>query len=338
MNIIKKKINTNNERNHNHEVVIPLFSELNESVDAYIEKSLDVHLPSDVRTMRPVIGSFSSFDTTFQKMEGILFALGTTDAHSHQSSVNCKVIVEISTCLAKQLLSARLGDEDQEKVEFGLFDQILIQPLAEKYLKMLNKLGVLSDEADIVTRLQKLGDKSSDALKGLPVDRKSRWISLAFNFPALDQLESIQPKTQKKTKKKNKLQDPPKSTIRLHMAETTIDALQIKAEHLQDEQVFNPETPWGSHMYDVALGARCMLELALDNVKLNVGECTRLKLGQVIPLPGTSHERLQIKMRIKRQSQILSWGTLGVYKVHKAVRFTKDIQRDFFEDFKTLTR
>lgn len=71
------------------------------------------------------------------------------------------------------------------------------------------------------------------------------------------------------------------------------------------------------------------LSIVLDRIVTNVGELSRLQIGQVIDLHPSALQNLDISAATDAGPVSIARGRLGSYHAHKAVKLTTPIDRDF---------
>ena len=70
----------------------------------------------------------------------------------------------------------------------------------------------------------------------------------------------------------------------------------------------------------------------LDSLRMSVADCTRLEIGQVLPLPGVSLENISLEVEMRDQRLAVASGLLGIHKTRRAVKLSEDISDEFRGD------
>ena len=71
----------------------------------------------------------------------------------------------------------------------------------------------------------------------------------------------------------------------------------------------------------------------LENIELSIADCTRMQLGQVIPLPGVSVSSLRLEAGIDDERSCIANAELGIIKSNRAVRLSQDVETSFIDSF-----
>ncbi|MEE9328965.1 MAG: FliM/FliN family flagellar motor switch protein [Parvularculaceae bacterium] len=74
----------------------------------------------------------------------------------------------------------------------------------------------------------------------------------------------------------------------------------------------------------------------LDQFTLSVGECCRLSVDDVLPLPDTSLDQVQIKAQTVDDEALLSTGQLGITRQQKSVKLHSRFCEEFFGSIEIL--
>jgi len=165
--------------------------------------------------------------------------------------------------------------------------------------------------------------------------RHEQWIKI--HFPIALKVIDKQQKTSGKGKTSNNKANKAKTKngaydmldLNLFLTRSFAETLIGASPAAQKQAIVNLDDPWTRHMYNTALGARRSLEFVIEDLRFSVASCTRLEAGQIIPLPGASHERLKVKTRSADGNIVLAGATLGAFKANKAVKLNEDINPSF---------
>lgn len=70
----------------------------------------------------------------------------------------------------------------------------------------------------------------------------------------------------------------------------------------------------------------------LDSLQMSVADCTRLEIGQVLPLPGVSLENISLEVEMRDQRLAVANGLLGIHKTRRAVKLSEEVSQEFRGD------
>ncbi|CAM3672361.1 hypothetical protein [Litorimonas haliclonae] len=110
--------------------------------------------------------------------------------------------------------------------------------------------------------------------------------------------------------------------------EETLEAAHIENETADD--VLLPENAkfLGRHIDKSVTSVRAVL----DSFQMSVADCTRLEIGQILPLPGVSLENISLEVEMRNQRLAVANGLLGIHKTRRAVKLSEDISDEFRSD------
>jgi flagellar motor switch protein FliM len=74
------------------------------------------------------------------------------------------------------------------------------------------------------------------------------------------------------------------------------------------------------------------LRAVLESCEMTVADCTRLSIGQIIPLPGVSLQALNIEAELKDNRICIARGAMGIHKTRRAVQLVEDISPSFIDE------
>ena len=237
------------------------------------------------------------------------FVLGTTD---HP----VLAILQISKPLAMGIGEKKLGGQAAEGSQsddraLGLLDLILLKPAVDGVLGALKSL---------------LGRDS------VGLESKSRHVSLE-NIAGIDDAEKwLQVKFPLVLKEDPSKKMDKELSITLLLSSLMSDTLVMALSSGGGDLVLDPTNPWSAHMHGTVMQSTLPLKVVVEVLRMSVADCTRLKLGQTISLPGASHKRLSVSTETKTGLQTLATSTLGVAKSNKAVKLLDDIDAEFLSD------
>lgn len=110
--------------------------------------------------------------------------------------------------------------------------------------------------------------------------------------------------------------------------EKTLEAAHSENETADD--VLLPENAkyLGRHIDKSVTSVRAVL----DSFQMSVADCTRLEIGQILPLPGVSLENISLEVEMRNQRLAVANGLLGIHKTRRAVKLSEDISDEFRSD------
>lgn len=73
------------------------------------------------------------------------------------------------------------------------------------------------------------------------------------------------------------------------------------------------------------------LRAVLESCEMTVADCTRLQIGQVIPLPGVSLQELRVEAQLKDTRVCIARAALGIHKTRRAVQLVEDVSAEFID-------
>ncbi len=73
------------------------------------------------------------------------------------------------------------------------------------------------------------------------------------------------------------------------------------------------------------------LRAVLENCEMTVADCTRLSIGQIIPLPGVSLQDLSVEAELKETRVSIARAALGIHKTRRAVQLVEDVSPHFID-------
>ncbi len=326
MNIMMKKIRAGNGLPTSYKVLETQLKDLYGQITAYLESVLKQEVLLEPMAQGPTLLGLEPFDEIRKATAGLLFAAGEIDKGS-KPEADCQILVEVSGSTAKSVIKAKLEGSTDNGDTFSLFEFLLIQPMAELVLNGLNILGVGSIGENIIGRAS-----SMDGLVGVKFARNEKWIKLHFPIS----LKENQKSQKKPAKNKQGNKSGHELGLTLYIARPIADMLLRTAQDQQGHAVIDPDDPWSRHMRSTMLGATRSLEIVIEDLRLSVASCTRLEPGQIISLPGASHERLNVKTRTGSGNIVLAAATLGAFKANKAVKLNEDIDPAFLNGLEII--
>lgn len=72
------------------------------------------------------------------------------------------------------------------------------------------------------------------------------------------------------------------------------------------------------------------LRALLEELDMSVAQCTRLEIGEVIPLPGITVNNIRVQAEMQEGHRLdIAKARLGIFKAHKALKIQKDVDTQF---------
>ncbi|MBL4854226.1 MAG: hypothetical protein JKY25_08315 [Robiginitomaculum sp.] len=329
MSIMMKKIRAGNGLPASYTTLKLQLTGLYEQLAAYLENSLEQEIGLEQLGRGPVLLGALPFDEIKKDITGLLFAVGGPVKNDKQEE-DCQVLVEISKPMAKSVIKAKLGSLPVNGGEFSLLDFLIMQPIAELVLDGLNVLGGDLICEDIIGRAV-----SVEGIADIKFARSEKWMRLYFPMSLKEsQKTQKKPVKGKQANKDNNASD--ELGLTLYIARPIAEILMRAAQEQQAQPTIDPDDPWAQHMRSTMLSATRSLEIVIEDLRLSIASCTRLEPGQIISLPGASHERLNIKTRTDSGHIVLAAATLGAFKAHKAVKLNEDIDPAFLNGLEII--
>ncbi len=82
--------------------------------------------------------------------------------------------------------------------------------------------------------------------------------------------------------------------------------------------------------------ASISIEVVLDQLTMSVGDCSRLRVGQVLSLPSAALQRLSIAAETITGSMTIGQGEMGVWKQNRAIKLASAINPGFVRNIAEL--
>jgi len=255
----------------------------------------------------PETGLYAGFGPDEKLTEGLFLFDTTIAAILNKSGIDGK-------------LSGLSGLEDHSVSELDLFlMEPLITLLREDLLRMMSEPDVGTDDEEqgqSQKGSEKFQKEETELTAFIMSDEHKSWRRVEMSFQAqladsdasqLVSLSIILPQS---------------------FLEKALEAAQTGDE--PDEDVLLPENAkyLGRHIDKSATSVRAVL----DSFQMSVADCTRLEIGQILPLPGVSLENISLEVEMRNQRLAVANGLLGIHKTRRAVKLSEDISEEFRSD------
>lgn len=93
---------------------------------------------------------------------------------------------------------------------------------------------------------------------------------------------------------------------------------------------------WAEHMLDVVLDTEVQLTPQLFSSEFNVGELSRMQVGQVLPLNPNAHNNIELRLQSPTAKITLARARLGSWKGRKALKLLDDPSPEFLEPLREV--
>jgi hypothetical protein len=232
---------------------------------------------------------------------GIYTALGATDR-----DMKCVLSFDpkLASIVSRYGFASEISDlENLETYEFSEFDIAIMDDFIRSVRAILD-MPSLTFRSDFTEFSQ------------IPlVQDQSEWVKVELNF-----LTSLTPKSENARLNVSVL-------LRLaHVKDRLKNAPDIEDEEMAIE--FDEDTEALTRHVDQS---HTPLRTVLESREMTVADCTRLSIGQVIPLPGISLKELRIEAELKNSRVCIAKGALGIHKTRRAIQLVEDIDQAFID-------
>lgn len=92
------------------------------------------------------------------------------------------------------------------------------------------------------------------------------------------------------------------------------------------------DAAWAQRLRTTILHTELPLDAVLGRIRTNIGELSRLAVGQVLDLEGEALNALEVTAVTDAGPSIVARARLGSYQSHKAIKLTTPIEREFIRD------
>ena len=187
-------------------------------------------------------------------------------------------------------------------------DILLCKPIAETVLRYL--IGKMMTAFPGGSML--MGEKSLDAQTLTLGPDNAAWSKLEFTHTC------VLPDTEKRIE----------VSVNLWIPDDIFPQMPKTASE-QSKPVMRPDDPWFIQMRGAVGNSQVKLRAVVDNIELSVAECTRLQIGQVIPLEGASTSAVRIETETDEGPVVIADGLLGSYKSRRALKLNGELSHEF---------
>jgi len=286
---------------------------------------------SDINNMRPD--------------QGLFFGFGYDEKTT-------SVLVNFDNVFAQLMSQAAFGGDDQvfsykEDEAVSRFDVLLFKDIMQIFYRQLHETLISKEGKTPFPSLLRLGEAISPIPFEMP-ENEDKWVKLTLNVSA-----SIRPKEktaeaetsdtvetsgdseivpeQDADKEASKQSWPEVFSISVILPQSLYNnslnnRFSVKTADaslslsLEDGSMF-----WKSRVEKSHTSLRAVVE----NREMTVAECTRLSIGQVIPLPGVSLQKVAVEAELSEGRIQIATGALGIHKTRRALRINDGIDPEF---------
>ncbi|MCF6328407.1 MAG: FliM/FliN family flagellar motor C-terminal domain-containing protein [Henriciella sp.] len=87
---------------------------------------------------------------------------------------------------------------------------------------------------------------------------------------------------------------------------------------------------------DTIRNSALTLDVVLERLSMTIGDCTRLKVGQILPLSDVETDRLSLSADTLNQQIDIGHGEMGVWKQQRALRLHTPVLEEFVREMAAL--
>ena len=318
--VLKKKLDAKNSSSNSVKSMSALWSALGKAtakaVKSVLEKDLSLSGPElnklpfgDMKKHTP--GSLPVFE----------FRAGET---------NVAGFVYFSPDFATAVTDKKLDcdEPEDEPASISLLDIYFLDPVARALFRSMNTVFSAADSAGILADMAFTARcLSLDELKHIEDETDFMKVSYSLAIMEGDEPEG----------EASEAAEPRDLSITFCFLYPLLERLSVQAPRRSDSAL-DFDDPWTEHMHSTVLGAEVAVSAVLENCAMSVGECSRLEVGQVISLPGSSLDMLTLKVKTREGTRDMAYSALGVLKQNKAVKLLEDPAPGFMADLPGLVR
>jgi flagellar motor switch protein FliM len=233
---------------------------------------------------------------------GIYTAIGATER-----DMKCVISFDpkLAAIVSKYGFASEVSDlENLDGYEFSEFDIAIMDEFIRSVRRNLD-MPSLTYRSDFI-------DFSQIPL----VQDQSEWVKVELNF-----LTSLTPKSEN--------------------ARLSVSVL-LRLAHLKDRLRSSPDIPEEEKAIEFDEDTEALtrhvdqshtpLRTVLESREMTVADCTRLSIGQVIPLPGISLKELRVEAELRNTRVCIAKGALGIHKTRRAIQLVEDIDKAFVDN------
>lgn len=226
----------------------------------------------------------------------------------------------LNRCGIDGLISDFSGVDDYEVTELDLF---MMEPFVgfvkKKLAAMMTQTGAASDADPSQLDSEALGKFQKEEIDlsafSFPDDHKA-WSKISMGFkarlPENDETKSVTFQL----------------ILPLPYLKRTLSQSETGQKPMDDFVLPENAKYLGRHIDTSVTSVRAVL----DSLQMSVADCTRLEIGQVLPLPGVSLENISLEVEMRDQRLAVATGLLGIHKTRRAVKLSEDISEEFRGD------
>lgn len=327
MNILRQKLDIKpglpKDLMQQTEMWAPIHLELSSTMSGILPRQ---YLPDGIET------EFYEFSELLKILPGDGVYLGFGRNESPSMCFASFGIQQASAVTAHSLGLPSNGDIEDYKpsrLDALLFKPV-IQALEGEIRSLMSNIDV-GDENGLACRKQELNLKHLN----IPFNTES-WCAISFYMRVQEDLSDDDTKKLKakqagtpKSKKaeSSELQD--RWSFKFVLPVTMLQRLAAASGCHHEPPIIDPLDPWTGHMRNSIDRAIVPIRAVVETCRMTVAECTRFEIGQVINLPGVSLQSIGLETELGRGKAPFAPAALGIYKSHRAVKLTEDLDPAF---------
>ncbi len=284
----------------------------------------------------------SNVDVTYGDLKALradLAPRGLSFGYGNVEGV-CGLLIHFDGAFSARITSKSLGTDNtgaDETYEPSLLDLLLLKPMSDTCEEELNNL-FSSGFGARKTRLRQIGQGLSPQMLEMPRGI-SIWNEITLLIKKMPPKGEIQPdSTDYAAIEAGEDADPEVApprpigslAIKILIPQTILQNLLATSAANNNARNDDDNGPWADHMYRSMVTASVPIRAVIESFHMTVADCTRLKIGQVIDLPGVSLQSIGLETDMPDKQVNIGTAALGIYKSRRAVKLTSDLDPDFF--------
>ena len=262
---------------------------------------------SEFTEILPKSGLYAGFGPAEKEISCLCLASAPLAALLNKSGIDGKV-------------SNFSGVEDYEPSELDLF---MMEPfitfVKDKLIDMLGHQGSKAEVQNSQLDIASLGEFQKEEIELSAVsfsEEHKAWTKISLGLKArLEESDETQNVSFQ-------------IILPLIYLEETLKSLETGQKSTEDFVLPENAKYLGRHIDTSVTSVRAVL----DSLRMSVADCTRLEIGQVLPLPGVSLENISLEVEMRDQRLAVANGLLGIHKTRRAVKLSEDILEEFRGD------
>lgn len=346
MSVLKKMIGRARAQTLDHRGVVRAWS--------HLQTDLLLGLEAAVPQLRWRIVDVTSEPLSYKAVEatrpeaGLFFGFGYTEKTT-------SVLVYAHDAFAQLMSQAAFGASSpapvfhfDEALEVSRFDVLLFHDIMQNFYRQLHETLIPQDQNGLPPTLKHLGE----GVTPLPFeldDAHSDWVKICLNFKAEPRPHEGPEPGDKASKTQAEKKDDVLETAKDAAAQTLPPqanwpdrlpvTLFLPQAHYKNslmnrfvlaarEEPLSVED--GAQNWKMRIeNSRTPLRAVVENTQMTVADCTRLEIGQIIPLPGVSLQSVSLEAELANSRVKVATGALGIHKTRRAIKIKDGVDPAF---------